>query len=483
MTRILCLLTALLALAACTVGPDYHRPSAPEPAAYKEAKGWKPATPRRAGAGGAWWSVYRDPALDQLEHKVAISNQNLKAAAAAYRQAEALVDEARSNLYPTLAGSGSAQRGGSLAQGKPVNQFSMTGAASWTPDIWGKIRRSIESQEATAQASAADLAAAQLSAEASLATDYFTLRATDEQKRLLDAAVHAYAESLRITQNQYHAGTAPLSSVLTARTQLEQTRAQAINTGVARAQLEHAIAVLAGEPPSALSIKVVAPMSNRVPVMPTGLPSALLERRPDIAAAERQMAAANAEIGVAIGAYYPDITLSASLGLAATALTNLFNASNALWAVGGAISDTVFDAGLRAAEVRAARAGYDEAVANYRETVLTAFQQVEDDLASLRILAREATAQSQTVRDARQAERLTMNQYLAGTVAYTSVVVAQTTALSNEEAALTILQNRLTASVALISALGGGWNAADLPPAPAITSAPNHKSFLGSLFE
>jgi NodT family efflux transporter outer membrane factor (OMF) lipoprotein len=473
----------LVTLAACTVGPNYRRPSAPIPADYKEANGWKPATPRLAGEGQRWWSVYDDPVLGRLEREVDISNQNLKAAEAAYRQAAALVDEARSQLYPTATGSGSANRSGPLAQGTPGDRFALTGAASWTPDIWGKIRRSIESEEAAAQASAADLAAARLSAQAALATDYFTLRATDEQKRLLDAAVHAYAQSLRITENQFHAGTAPLSSVLTARTQLEQTRSQAINTGVARAQLEHAIAVLVGKPPAALSIHIVAPMPSQVPVVPTGLPSALLERRPDIAGAERRMAGANANIGIAIGAYYPDVTLSASLGLAATTLANLFNASNALWAAGGAISDTVFDAGLRAAEVRAARAGYDETVANYRQTVLTAFQQVEDDLSSLRILAKEAKAEAQTVRDAREAERLTLNQYLAGTVAYTSVIVAQTTALSNEEAALTILQNRFTASVALISALGGGWNAASMPPAPAITSVPRRHSFLDSLFD
>jgi NodT family efflux transporter outer membrane factor (OMF) lipoprotein len=495
------IMAATLLLASCTVGPDYQRPSAPVPSHYKEAKGWKPATPSEAGANQPWWSVYHDPVLDGLERQIDISNQNLKSAEAAYREAAALVAEARSQLYPTLSVSGSAQRSGPLARrnGTSVlagtnsfsgsgSQFALTGNASWVPDIWGKIRRAIENAQATAQASAADLAAARLSAQTTLATDYFDLRATDEQKRLLDAAVVAYSESVRITQNQYAAGNAALSAVLSARTQLEQTQAQSINTGIARAQFEHAIAVLVGKPPADVTIRIVAHMPKRVPVVPTGVPSALLQRRPDIAAAERQMAAANAQIGVAIGAYYPDITLSASLGVASTALGNLFTASNALWAIGSSVSETVFEGGLRAAQVEAARAAYDETIANYRQTVLTGFQQVEDDLASLRILARQTVVEDATVKDAREAERLTMNQYLAGTVAYTSVIVAQTTALSNEESALTILQNRFTASVALISALGGGWSATDLPNAAAISNAnsggaPAAKPWYQSLFD
>ncbi len=327
----------------------------------------------------------------------------------------------------------------------------------------------IASEQASAQASAADLAAARLSAQTTLATDYFTLRATDEQKRLLDTAVVAYTESLKITQNQYAVGNAALSAVLQAKTQLEQTQSQAINNGVARAQLEHAIAVLVGKPPGDFAIKV-ATMPNRVPVMPPGVPSSLLERRPDIAAAERTMAAENEQIGIAIAAYYPDITLSASLGVASAMLGNLFTASSALWAIGSNVSETVFDAGLREAQVEQQRATYEEDIASYRQTVLTAFQQVEDELAALRILAQQAVTEDATVRDAREAERLTLNQYLAGTVAYTSVIVAQATALTNEEAALAILQNRLTASVALISALGGGWNASELPAAPETTN-------------
>jgi NodT family efflux transporter outer membrane factor (OMF) lipoprotein len=471
---------ALLA-AACEVGPNYVKPSAPIATQYKEAKGWKPAAPREAGANQAWWSIYDDSVLDGLERQIDISNQNLKQAEAAYREAVSLVDQAVAQLYPTATVNGAAQRSGpfghrgnsaaaaALVNGTGLgtgNQFSLQGGASWTPDIWGKIRRLITSEEENAQASAADLAAARLSAQTTLATDYFTLRATDEQKRLLDTAVVAYTESLKITQNQYAVGNAALSAVLQARTQLEQTQAQAINTGVARAQFEHAIAVLVGKPAGDFSI-AIAKMPSTVPVEPPGVPSTLLERRPDIAAAERTMAAQNEQIGIAVAAYYPTITLTPSIGVAGTMLSNLFNASNAVWAIGSSVSETVFDAGLRAAQVAQQRAIYEEDIATYRQTVLTAFQQVEDALAALRVLEREAVAENQTVRDAREAERLTLNQYLAGTVAYTSVIVAQATALTNEEAALTILQNRLTASVSLISALGGGWTATALPPAAA----------------
>ncbi|HEX4112155.1 MAG TPA: efflux transporter outer membrane subunit [Stellaceae bacterium] len=492
-----------LLAASCEVGPDYVRPSAPVPAHYKELQGWKPATPREAGADQPWWAIYRDPVLDGLERQIDISNQNLKAAEAAYRQAQALVAEAASQLYPTAAISGSAQRGGPF--GRPTggalntntqsflvtqNQFSLTGSASWAPDIWGKVRRTIESQQASAQASAADLAAARLSAQTTLATDYFSLRATDEQKRLLDTAAVAYTESLKITQNQFAVGNAALSAVLQAKTQLEQTQSQAINTGVARTQLEHAVAVLVGKPPGDFSI-AVARMPHYVPVVPPGMPSALLERRPDIAAAERTMQAANAQIGVAVAAYYPNVDLTASLGVASAMLGNLFTASSAAWAIGSSVSETVFDAGLRAAQVAAARDVYEQDIATYRQTVLTAFQQVEDELAALRILAAQAVVEDATVRDAREAERLTLNQYLAGTVAYTSVIVAQTTALTNEESALTILQNRLTASVSLIAALGGGWNMTELPKeseitrdqTPAVQPTPAEKPWYQTLFD
>jgi NodT family efflux transporter outer membrane factor (OMF) lipoprotein len=480
-------LAAAALLASCKVGPNYMKPSAPVPAAYKEVKGWKIATPQAPAANQPWWALYTDAALDKLEKKIDISNQNLKLAEAQYVEAQTLVAQAEAQLYPTVTANGSAQRGGNFARqmvpttttASPVpittsivaptgNQISLTGVADWEPDIWGKIRRTIEGESAAAQASAADLAAARLSAQTTLATDYFELRATDEQKRLLDAAVIAYRESLRITQNQFQVGNAALSAVISAKTQLEQTQAQAINTGIARAQFEHAIAVLVGEAPGDFAIPAVSPMPSRVPVTPPGLPSVLLERNPTVAAAERQMQQANAQIGIAIAAYYPDITLSGTLGLASTGFGNLFSASSALWAIGGQLSETVFDAGLRQAEVEQARAGYEAAIATYRQTVLSSFQQVEDQLASLRVLADQAVVEDQAVVDAREAERLTLNQYLAGTVAYTSVIVAQTTALSNEESALAILEQRFIASVALVAALGGGWNQAELPKEPEI---------------
>jgi NodT family efflux transporter outer membrane factor (OMF) lipoprotein len=460
-------------LAACTVGPDYQRPPAPVPVAYKEQEGWKVARPRDTASRGPWWSIYRDPVLDGLERQVDISNQNLKAAEAAYRQALALVREGRSGYYPVVTLNGTGQRaqtgsGSSSSSGARVeNQFEGTGNASWDIDVWGRIRRTVESDVANAQASAADLAAARLSAQATLASDYFQLRAADELKRLLDATVLAYTRSLEIARNQYNAGTVARSDVVQAETQLKTTQAQAINVGVQRAQLEHAIAILVGKPPAEFAIPP-APLAMTVPVMPPGVPSVLLERRPDIASAERQMASANAQIGIAQAAYYPDLTLSAAFGYASTALGDLFNASNQLWSFGGAVAQTVFDGGLRGAQVASARAVYDQSVANYRQTVLTAFQQVEDELASLRILEQQQAAQADAVRSAEEAVRLALNEYQAGIVAYTTVITAQTTALANEQTALTILQNRLVASVTLIQALGGGWDAAQLPDARAV---------------
>ncbi len=474
-------LAALVLLTACTVGPDYQRPPAPVPAAFKW-QGWKVGEPQDAANRGDWWSIYDDPVLDGLMKQIDVSNQTLRAAEAAYRQARAIVAQARSGYFPTVtvtasgtrSGQGTGNRslstttGGLTSSGGRFSgsrsQIDLTADASWTVDLWGRIRRLVESDVANAQASAADIAAARLSAQAALATDYFQLRAADEQKRLLDSAVVAFTQSLQITRNQYAVGVAGQADVVTAETQVEQTRSQAIAVGVQRALLENAIAVLIGKPPAEFSIAPAA-MATRVPVAPAGVPSALLERRPDIAAAERLMAASNAQIGAAEAAYYPDLTLSASYGFASSSLAKLLRASNSFWSVGPQLAQTVFDAGLRSAQVEQARAVYDQDVANYRQTVLTAFQQVEDELATLQILAQQAEVQANTVRLAREAERLTLNQYQAGTVAYTAVITAQTTALNNEEAALTILQNRLVASVALIQALGGGWAAEQLPTA------------------
>ncbi|HEU0117867.1 MAG TPA: efflux transporter outer membrane subunit [Alphaproteobacteria bacterium] len=460
------LLSAVLTLAACEVGPDYVKPSAPVSASFKEGAGnWLPAKPSDDMNRGMWWIIYKDPALDLLERQVEVSNQNLKASEAAYRQAVAVADQTQAQLFPTLAlGAGSSTAGSLSSHNKTITTYNVGLNASWTPDVWGRIRRQLESDEANAQASAADLASAKLSAQATLAADYFELRIEDEMKRILDAATEDDRKSLEIVQNQYEEGVAAKADVLTASTQLESVRAQAINTGVQRAQLEHAIAVLIGKPPGDFSIAPSQkPLANDVPLVPTGVPSALLERRPDIASNERQMAAANAEIGVAVSAYFPDITLAASLGYQSPVFGRLLNSSNSLWSFGPSLSETIFDAGARDAAVEEARAAYDQAVANYRQTVLTAFQQVEDNLASLKILAQEAQVVDTTVASSKQAEVLTLNQYKAGTVPYSSVLVAQNTTLSNQQSALTVYGNRLVASVGLIQALGGGWDAGQLP--------------------
>ncbi|HEY3912333.1 MAG TPA: efflux transporter outer membrane subunit [Stellaceae bacterium] len=484
-------LVALAALlSACAVGPDYKRPAALVPARYKEARpqpGWKLGQPNDTFNRGAWWTIYDDPVLDGLEQRIDISNQNLKAAAAALTQAEEIVAEARAGFFPTGTVNLQAQRsrsGGSASSGTGSSFVSSGGgsrigsffsdqvAASWTPDFWGQIRRTVEANVATAQASAADLASARLSAQGTLAGDYLQLRIADELKRLLDQSAAAYAESLRITQNQYRSGTTDQSAVSQAQAQLQATEAQSIATGVTRAQFEHAIAVLIGVPPAELTI---APTSAviQIPDIPPGLPSALLERRPDIAAAERTMQAANAEIGVQVAAFYPTITLSADAGTAAAALNKLVGETGEFWSFGATLAETVFDAGLRHAQVQAAVAVFNEDLAGYRQTVLTAFQQVEDQLAALRILADEAKVQEAALAAAREAERVINNQYLAGTVAYTNVIVAEQTALGDAETALTIREDRLVASASLIQGLGGGWNAAQLPSRGAIeTRAP-----------
>ena len=471
---------AAAVLSACTVGPDYQRPIAPVPAKYKEAApqpGWKLSQPDDTFNRGSWWAIYNDPVLDGLERRIDVSNQNLKAAAAALRQAEEIVAEARAGYFPTGTVNLQAERsrsGGSASSGTGSSTFVASSggrlgsffsddvAASWTPDFWGQIRRMVEANVATAQASAADLANARLSAQGTLAGDYLQLRIADELKRLLDQSAIAYAESLRITQNQYRSGTADQSAVSQAQAQLQSTQAQAIATGVTRAQFEHAIAVLIGVPPAELTI---APSDQviAIPGIPPGLPSALLERRPDVAAAERTMASANAEIGVEVAAFYPTITLSADAGTSAASLYKLIGETGEFWSFGATLAQTVFDAGLRSARVQAAVAVFDQDLADYRQTVLTAFQQVEDQLAALRILADEATVQDSAVVAAREAVRVLNNQYLAGTVAYTSVIVAEQTALGDAETALTIREDRLVASASLIQALGGGWNASQLP--------------------
>jgi NodT family efflux transporter outer membrane factor (OMF) lipoprotein len=474
-------LIALLLLAGCNVGPDYQRPDTPTGAGFKEAAdappGWKLGTPGDTIPKGTWWSIYHDPVLDGLESQVALSNQNIKSFEAQYRAAQAVVDEARSQEYPTVgvsagvtrsrSGSGSSSLGGTSSTGTgggsrgARTQYTAEGTATWDLDLWGRIRRQVESDQAGAQVSAADLANATLSAQETLANDYFQLRGQDALTQLLADTVKADTEALRITQNQYNAGTAAPSDVAQAETELAGAQAQLIAAGVQRQQFEHAIAVLTGVPPSALTLPPGA-LATDVPVAPPGLPSALLERRPDIASAERAMAEQNALIGVAVAAYYPDISLSADYGFTGNPIGKLFQAANRIWSLGANASETLFDGGERSAAIRQAQASYDGSVATYRQTVLTAFQQVEDQLSNLRILQQQAGAEAEAVRAAQHSLDIALNEYRAGTVAYTTVVTAQTALLGNQQAALTVQQNRLVASSTLVAALGGGWTSEDL---------------------
>jgi NodT family efflux transporter outer membrane factor (OMF) lipoprotein len=450
------------------VGPNYHRPSAPVPTVYKEFKGWKVATPNDTISRGAWWSIYRDASLDGLERQINISNQTLKQDEAAFEEARAEVREQQSSLFPSLAVTPQIQRqrsgGGAFGSGAGVaiTSYSLEGTATWEPDVWGKIRRSVESGIANAQATAAQLAGARLSAQALLATDYFELRYADSLKKLLDDTVRAFQRSLDITKNQYAAGTAARSDVINAQAQLLAAQAAAINVGVQRAQDEHAIALLVGKTPAAVSIPP-ASLAERVPIVPTDIPSTLLERRPDIAEAERQMQQENALIGVQVAAYYPAIDLSATLGYTGGPATALFSASNQVWSLVASANQTLLSGGQRSAAVAAARAAYDQSVANYRETVLAAFQNVEDELASLRVLGRQIGVDQAAVQAAQRAVEITLNEYQAGTVAYTTVITAQLSLLTDQETTLLVQENRLIASVALVQALGGGWDSSRLP--------------------
>jgi len=468
-TRLAALAVPLALLAACAVGPDYERPAVETPAAFKE--GWKQAEPRDHEDRGKWWEAFNDPLLNRLQEQVDISNQNLARAQAQFRQALALVDSARAAMYPNLTGGVSAtrSRASSTTVAQPssvpvsrgvVTNRNMPFNAAWEADLWGRLGRAVEANEAGAQASAADLQAARLSAQAQLAQNYFQLRALDAQQQLLEDTVAAYGKSLQLTQNRYAAGVVARADVVQAQTQLKSTQAQAIDIGVQRAQLEHAIALLVGKPASDFSISR-APLDAVPPPVPPALPSALLERRPDIAAAERRMAAANAQVGVAKGAFFPALTLSAGTGFQSASLADWLTLPSRFWSVGTAIALPLFDGGLRRAASDQAIAAYDANVAAYRQIVLTGFQEVEDNLAALRILEQEAGVQDEAVKAARQSVELTTNQYKAGTVGYLNVIAVQGATLSNERAAIDILNRRLAASVLLVKALGGGWK----PPA------------------
>ncbi|WP_223637701.1 efflux transporter outer membrane subunit [Corallococcus sp. EGB] len=469
-------LSALGLLPACAVGPTYHRPKVVVPAHFKEAaEGWKPAEPNDRHDRGAWWKRFGDAELDALETKVASANQTVASYEAAYRSARALVAQARASLFPTLGASVSASRakGAGRTTNTPAgvnagtstvgNILDLSLDASWEPDLWGGVRRQLSEAKASAQAAGSDLDNAKLAAQGLLAQYYFQLRALDALQLLLNDAVAGYQKSLQLTQNRYAQGVAARPDVLQAQTQLALAQASATENEIARATYEHAIAVLVGQPASTFSVPRV-PLTAAPPPLPLEFPSTLLERRPDIAAAERRAAAANERIGVAIAAWFPSLTLSASGGFVSSALSQWLSAPHLVWSLGPQLVASLFDGGLRAAQTRQARAEYDQAVANYRATVLAAFQDVEDNLVSLRVLAQEVVIQQEAVSYARQTLEVVMNQYKAGTVTYLQVVTAQNTLYSAQQNLANIAGRRMVAAVGLIKALGGGW---DPPPPPA----------------
>jgi NodT family efflux transporter outer membrane factor (OMF) lipoprotein len=469
---VLAFLLAALIVGGCTVGPKYQRPATDVPAAYKDPGNWKTAEPGDAVAKGKWWEVYQDPQLNALEEQIAVSNQNLKIAQAQFLQARAALKISRSGLFPTVTGGVTATR---LHQSSNRPLFNSANAktdysdytipfdASYEADVWGRVRRTVEASRAEAQASAADLATVDLSLHAELALDYFSLRGLDAQKALLDSTVVSYEKALELTQSRYHGGLASAVEVAQAQTILETTRAQAVDVMVQRAAFEHAIAVLIGQPASTYSLPAKL-LATPPPAIPPGLPSDLLERRPDIAAAERRVQEANALIGVARAAYFPQITLSAAGGFESAIITTLIQGPSGLWSFGGAAVETIFDAGRRRGISDQAIAAHEQTVANYRETVLTAFQQVEDNLSALRILEEEAKTQDGAVAAAEHSLALSINRYRGGVTSYLEVTIAQSAALADEVTAVSILTRRMTASVLLVKALGGGWNVSQLTP-------------------
>jgi len=469
------LLIALLAgLSGCMVGPNYKKPSTPTPPAFKEAEGWAPAQPSDAADRKDWWTVFGDATLDDLEAKVETSNQTLAQAEANYREAHYLVAQDRAALFPTVTlgasvtqsgggGASSHQTSGVVGESAHTNTlYEPTLGASWAPDLWGGVRRQVNSAKATAQADAALVANARLSAQTELADDYISLRELDEEQRLDDTTVAAFTRSLEVTQNKYAVGNAAKSDVLTAQAQLDSAKVAAADVGRQRALMEHAIAILIGEPPASLTL-ASAPWTLKLPEVPTVVPSTLLERRPDVANAERSAAAANELIGVAVAAFYPTLSLSANGGFASNSVTNLFNVSNSFWSLGADVAETVFDAGARHFKAQQARAAFDAAIANYRQTVLTAFGQVEDNLAAQRVYGTEEPL-AKSASDAANANvTIVLNEYRAGTVDYTTVATAQATAVQDQNTLVQLQASRLATSVALIEALGGGWTTKELP--------------------
>lgn len=467
------------ALTGCVVGPNYHQPSPPPvPAAFKEKPppnppngSWKQAQPSDGQLKGKWWELYGDAQLNALEEKIAVSNQSLKAAVEQYFQAREQVRVVRANYYPTLqAGPSVSRTRESYNQPNTVhgvtdfqyNTFSLQGQVSWEPDLWGAVRRSVEEARANAQASAADLANVELSLQAELATDYFEMRGLDSQQQLLDNTVKADADYLLLTQIRFKGGVATEVDVAQAETQFESVKAQAIDVGVARAQFEHAIATLTGQPASTFSL-APAPLTLALPMIPAGVPSQLLERRPDIAAAERRAAAANAQIGIAVAAYYPNVQIGGSGGFLSADIGTWFQGPSAVWSLGGSAVETLFDAGRRHAITDQARDSYEEQAANYRQSVLNAFQEVEDNLAALRILNDETQTQAAAVDAARRSLLISTNRYRGGVTTYLEVLTAQTIQLTNERTQDDIETRQFAASVQLVKALGGGWDRTQLP--------------------
>jgi NodT family efflux transporter outer membrane factor (OMF) lipoprotein len=467
-------LTCGLFLAGCTVGPKYNRPPAEVPAAYKEAGNWKTAQPSELSLRGNWWEIFQDTQLNALEQQVNISNQNIKAAQAQYTQARALVRYNRADYFPIVAVGASASRTrvsnnnaplNAISNGKTNNDFQLPVELSYEVDAWGRVRKNVESFREQAQASAADLATVNLSVHAQLALFYFQARSLDAQEQLLNSTVQYYEQALQLNVARFQGGVGSEVEVEQAKTQLETTRAQAIDVGVTRAQFEHAVAVLIGKPPASFSLPPL-PLQSPPPPIPAGVPSALLERRPDIASAERLMAAANARIGVAKAAYYPLLNLTGVGGFESGAITTLLQGPAGLWSVGASALQTIFDGGRRRAASDQAIAVYDQTVASYRETVLTSFQQVEDNLAALRILEKEAQTQNEAVIAAQKSLDLSIQRYKGGVTSYLEVTVAQSAALSDEATAVNILGRRMVAAVQLIQALGGGWDSSNLPQHP-----------------
>jgi len=461
---------ASLLCSGCAIGPKYQRPVATTPPALKELAGndeWKMAAPGDNLPKGKWWEIFGDPQLNRLEEMVSVNNQNIKLAEAQFRQARALVAANHANYYPTIGSTPAISQsytGANAGRGTGTSNqsFSLPATASWEPDLWGRVRLSVESAVSNAQVSAADLENIRLSQQALLATDYFLLAAQDMQMKVLNDTIAAYEKNLQLTTNRYKGGVASKSDITLAQTQLASARAQSIDMHITRAQDEHAIAMLTGQPPASLNIDTTT-IAGPPPPIPVGVPSQLLERRPDIAANERQVAAANANVGVAEAAYYPTLILSASPSILSTNLATLFTYASRTWSTGASLPQTLFDFGRRGAALEGAEAAYDATVAAYRQTVLAAFQEVEDDLSNLRYLAQEAVQEQEAVVAAQQALTLETERYKAGTDSYLNVITTQIIALNDQQAAITILQRRMTAAVDLVKALGGGWDASTLP--------------------